>query len=165
VKVRRGGRDFVDYFGDAVFGGRARALLAARHGRDDLLRRIEPDLRVRRRAPRGRRSKTGVVGVSLEPHVVDGRVYHRYLAHWQDAEKGPQRRRFLVEHYGDEEARARAIAAREAGVARSRAYLLGLQLEEAERRLKTLGPKPTPVKDPRSRGGISMARRRPRRAK
>jgi len=41
-----------------------------------------------------------VVGVGLEPHAVDGRVYERYVARWQDPEKGLQRRRFLVEHYG-----------------------------------------------------------------
>lgn len=163
VKVRRGGRDFMDYFGDAVWGGRARALLAAQHFRDRLLQRIHPDTRERRHIPKGRRSKTGVVGISVEPHKVDGRIYERYIASWQDPEKGLQRRRFLVEHYGEERARALAIDAREAGVAHRRAYLLARQREEATRRLQKAAPMPRPVKDPRSRKGISMARRRPRR--
>jgi hypothetical protein len=153
----------MDYFGDAVWGGRGPALLAAQHARDELLRRIDPDQRVRRRMPRGSRNKTGVVGVSRETHVVDGRIYHRYVAQWQDPEKVPQRRRFLVEHHGEEEARAMAIEAREAGVARSHAYLLARQREEAKRRLEKAAPMPRRVKDPRSRAGISMARRRPRR--
>jgi hypothetical protein len=110
----------MDYFGDAVWGGRARALLAAQHARDELLRRIDPDQRVRCRTPRGSRSRTGAVGVSLEVHVVDGRIYHRYVAHWQDPEKGSQRRRFLVERHGEEQALALAIGAREAGGARPR---------------------------------------------
>jgi hypothetical protein len=165
VRVRRGGHDFPDYFGDGVWGGRARALLAAQHFRDRLLLRIDPDSRVRRQIPKGRRSKTGVVGVSLEPHVVDGRVYHRYVAHWQDPEKGPRKRRFLIEHHGEERALALAIEAREAGVARSHGYLLARQREEATRRLQKAVPMPRPVKDPRSRKGISMARRQARHAK
>ncbi len=163
--VRRAGRDFTDYFGDAVWGGRARALLAAQHFRDRLLQRIDPDTRVRRRPAKGRRSRNGVEGVSREPHWVDGRLYHRYVATWQDPVKGHQRRRFLVEHYGEEEARALAIDAREAGVARSRADWLARQREEAKRRLQKAAPLPRQVKDPRSRKGISMARRRSRRAR
>ena len=143
-----------------MWGGRALALLAAQHARDELLRRIDPDQRVRRRLPKGCRSKTGVVGVTFEVHVVDGRVYHRYVACWQDPRKGLQRRRFLVEHHGEEQARALAIDAREVGVARSRAYLLARQREEAKGRLEESAPMPRPVKDPRSRLGISMARRR-----
>ena len=166
LRVTRGGHDFADYFGDAVYGGRDRALLAAQRARDELLRRIDPDQRVRRRQPKGSRSRTGVVGVSREPYVVDGRIYHRYVAHWQDLEAGrARRRRFLVERYGEEEAKALAIGEREKGVARARAYLLAHQREEAERRLRKTPPKPRQVKDPRSRKGISMARRRSRREK
>ncbi len=161
LKVRRGGHDVIDYFGDAVYGGRQRALLAAQIERDELLRRIEPDQRVRRRTPKGSRSKTGIVGVNREGYMDDSRRYHRYVAHWQDPEKGrTQRRRFLVERYGEEPAKALAIDAREAGVARGRAYLLARQREEAKRRLRKAAPMPRPVKDPRSRKGISMARRR-----
>ncbi len=163
VTVMRGGRTFSDYFGHAVWGGRARAFLAAQHFRDRLLKRIDPDSRVRRQAPKGRRSRTGVVGVSSERHLVDGRVYRRYVASWQDPEKGSQRRRFLVERYGEERALALAVEAREAGVARSKAYLKARQQEEAALRLQKAAPRPRPVKDPRSRKGISMARRRPRR--
>jgi hypothetical protein len=88
-----------------------------------------------------------------------------YIARWQDPEKGPQRRRFLVEHYGRERARDLAIRARQAGVAHSHAYLLARQREEATRRLQKAAPMPRPVRDPLSRKGISMERRRPRRVK
>lgn len=165
VKVMRRGQTHADYFGDAVWGGRERALLAAQHFRDQLLQRIDPDTRERRRIPKGRRNKTGVVGVSLEPHVVEGRVYERYVAYWQDSEKGPQRRRFLVEHYGKDRALALAIDTREAGVAHRHAYMLARQREEAKGRLRKAAPMPRPVKDPLSRKGISMARRQPRRVK
>jgi hypothetical protein len=79
--------------------------------------------------------------------------------------KGHQRRRFLVERYGEEEARDLAIDAREAGVARSRADCLTRQREEAKRRLQKAAPLPRQVKDPRSRKGISLARRRSRRVR
>lgn len=163
LRVTRSGRVFSDYFGNAVYGGSERALLAARHARDGLLRRIDADLRVRRQTPKGSRSKTGVVGVNREAYLVGGRRYHRYVSCWPDPAKGrPQRRRFLVEHHGEDRAKALAIEAREAGVARARACLLARQRAEAESRLRKAEPVPRPVKDPRSRKGISMARRRPR---
>lgn len=165
MTVKRRGHNFGDYFPDAVWGGRDRALLAAQHFRDQLLLRIGPDTRVRRRSPKGSRNRTGVVGVSREPHVVEGRVYHRYVAHWPDPEKGTKKRSFLVERYGEEEAFALAVEAREAGVAHVHAHQLAHQREEATRRLQDAPPMPRQVKNPLSRKGISMARRRPRRVR
>lgn len=165
MRVRRGGQVFADYFSDAVWGGRRRALLAAQHFRERLLQRVDPDTRVRRRLRKGARSKTGVVGVALERHVVEGRVYQRYVAHWQDPEQGARRRRFLVERYGREKALALAMEAREEGVSRGHAVQLAIQREEARRRLQDAAPMPHQVKDPLDRKGISMANRRPRRVK
>jgi len=165
VTVLRRGRRFVGHFADAVWGGHQRALLAAQRFRDQLLLRVGPDTRVRRRKPKGTRSRTGVVGVSLERNVVGGRVYESYAAYWPDPEKGSGRRRFLVQRYGREQALALAIEAREAGVAHNHAHRLVRQREEATRRLQNAPPMPRQVKDPLSRQGISMARRRPRRAK
>lgn len=163
VHVTRRGHTFSDYFGDAVWGGRERALLAAQHCRDRLLLRVAPDSRVRRQIPKGTRSVTGVVGVSLERQVVGARVYERYVAHWQDPDEGPQRRRFLIARHGKQQALALAMEAREAGVAHSHAQLVARQREEARRRLQKAPPRPQQVKEPLSRKGISMARRRPRR--
>jgi hypothetical protein len=164
LRVTRRGRIFSDYFGDAVYGSRAQALRAAQHCRDRLLlQRVPADTRVRRRSPRGRRSKTGVPGVTREKYRVGGRVYSREIAHWPDPDNGPQRRRFAVKLCGARQARAMAIEARRAGLAECGARLLARQREEARRRLQEAGPMPRRVKDPRSRRGISMARRRPRR--
>jgi hypothetical protein len=165
VQIWRRGRHFADYFSDAVWGGRAQALVAAQRFRDELLLRIEPDTRVRRRKPKGARTRTRVVGVTLEPHVVDGRVYERYVATWRDPERGTLRRRFLVQRYGKKEALALAIEARERGVSESRRRWRELQRTGARERLRQAPPMPLPVKDPRTRQGISMARRRPRRGR
>ena len=104
-----------------------------------------------------------MVGVNLEAHVVEGRMYERYVAHWQDPQKGFQRRRFLVERYGREQALALAMEARKAGVAHRHLYEMARQCDEARRRLRKAPPLPRQVKDPLSRKGISMARRRLRR--
>jgi hypothetical protein len=162
--IRRG-HTFPGYFPDAVWGGRALARVAAQRFRDQLLLRIGPDTRVRRRIPKGARSGTGIVGVSLERHVVDGRVYQRYVAKWRAPEKGFLKRSFLVQRYGREQARALAKDARVAGVAHHHAWQLARQREEAARRLQNAPAMPRRVKDPLSRKGISMARRRPRRVK
>ena len=162
VCVRRAGRRVADYFPDAVWGGKGLALVAARRFRDELLKRVEPDLRVRRRVPKGARNETGVVGVTMERYVVGGRVYRRYVAHWSDPETGPMRKRFSVGLYGEEEARALAEEARRKGVARSRAQLRERQVADADRRLEQAPPMPRVVRDPLSRKGIRMPRRRGR---
>src|SRR5687767_7498226 len=85
VRVIRRGQPFERNFPDAVWGGRDAALVAAQRYRDKLLlRRIGPDTRVRRKVPKGSRSGTGIVGVGFEEYVVEGRLYHRYVAHWRD---------------------------------------------------------------------------------
>jgi hypothetical protein len=163
VVVERGQESFNGHFSDAAWGGRAQALVAAQRFRDRLLQRIDGDARVRRQSPRGLRSKTGIVGVIRELHRVGGRVYERFVASWPDAETGRScRRRFSIQHYGEDVALALAVEARAKGVARRLAYLGRRQRGDAARRLAMAPPMPRQVKDPRSRRGISMARRRPR---
>jgi hypothetical protein len=164
VVVVRKGLHHIKYFSHAVWGGRDLALVAARRCRERLLKRIDPDTRVRRRHPRGRSHSTDVVGVSREEYVVEGLEYCRYVACWQNAEGRMRRRRFSVGRYGETGAKARAVRARQAGVARAHAVRMARQRQEAALRLKLAPPMPSQVKDPLSRKGISMARRRPRRA-
>jgi len=164
VIVMRQGRRFTDYFPDAVWGGRERALVAAQRFRDGLLMHVEPDTRVRRRSPKGTLDLTGVVGVSFEEYEVHGRFYERFVANWPDADDGTRRRRFSVRRYGEERALALAVAARKAGVALVRAEKLARQRAEAGHRLEEAPPLPAQVKDPLSRKGINLGRRRPRHA-
>jgi hypothetical protein len=149
-----------DYFGNAVYGGRSKALIAARRFRDRLLLRVDPDTRAQRRPPKGHR--TGVPGVTLERYMVEGRAYQRYVASWVDPEKGRQRRRLSVLRHGKERARALAMEAREKGAAHARGVLLARQREEARKRLAKSPPQPRRVKHPLSRKGIRMPPRRPR---
>jgi hypothetical protein len=161
VLVRRGQR-YSDYFPDAVWGGRNKALLATQRFRDEMLLRLGPDTRVRRTTARGVGSRTGVVGVCLEHHIVGGRRYERYVAGWVGEDGHVHRRRFFVKRYGRKQALALAIEAREAGVARTHAAQQARQREEAGRRLRAAPPLPRRVKDPLSRKIIDTARRRTR---
>jgi len=154
VTVARQGRRAADYFGNAVYGGRGKALIAARRFRDRLLLHFEPDTRVRRRPPKGH--STGVPGISLERYVVEGRVYERYVASWEDPEKGYRRRRFSLLRYGKQMAWALAMEARRLGLAYARAVLLEKQRKEARQRLASAPHQPRRVKDPLSRKGIKM---------
>lgn len=120
VHVERKGRNCTGWFADNVWGGREKALIAARRFLDELLMRVEGDTRERRRPPRGTRSKTVIVGVSVEDYVVGGRRYRRYIAGWKDAAGDWRRRRFSAGRYGRRQARTLAAEARRAGVARRR---------------------------------------------
>ncbi len=156
VIVTRRGMPYTRYFSDAVWGGKRLALVAAQRYRDRLLRRIEPDTRVRRKHPRGSRNETRHVGVSFEEYEVEGRWYERFIADWKDADGRQMRRRFSVNKYGLAEAEALAVEARNEGVAESRAVRRARQREEALARLKAAPPMPRKVKDPKSRKGMRM---------
>lgn len=159
VRVMRGRQNHCGHFADAVYGGERQAHIAARHFRDHLLRRIEPDARVRKKVPRGSRSETHQVGVNFEEYVVGGRSHERFIAHWKDADGRPKRRRFAVGRYGRVGALALAVEARNEGVAQSRAVRRAREREEALERIATAPPKPRPLKDPKSRKGMRMPSR------
>jgi hypothetical protein len=156
VRVLRGGKYHVGHFADATYGGKRKALIAARRFRDQLFKRIEPDTRVRRKVPKGSRSETDRVGVAFEEYIVHGRVYERFIAHWQDADGRHRRRSFGIGAYGRRGAFARAVEARNKGIAHARAMRRARQLAEANERLAAAPPQPRQVKDPRSRKGIRM---------
>ncbi len=161
VHITREGKLYTGHFPDAVWGGREKSYLAARRFRDGLLRRIEPDTRVRRRVPRGVRSETGVVGVILERYFVEGREYERFIANWRDADGRTKRRRFSVGRYGEQRAFELAVEARTRGVGESRAIQLARQREDARSRLLIAPAMPRKVKDPKSRKGMRMPPRNP----
>jgi AP2 domain len=162
VDIIRAGRHYDGHFADAVWGGRRQALIAAQRHRDELLLEIEPALRVRRREARGRPPhSTGIVGVTFERQVVRGRAYERYVATWPGKDGVNKRQSFNVLKYGKRLAKALAIEARENAIDELRKAELARQREAARMRLRSL-PTSVQLKDPRSRKGISMARRRPR---
>jgi hypothetical protein len=156
VHIERRGQKVTGWFADNVWGDRKKSQIAAQRFRDELLTRVEGDTRERRRPPKGTRSKTGIVGVTVEEYVVGGRRYRRFVAGWKDEAGVWNRRRFLVQRYGEPQAKALAVEVRKAGVARRQREVQARQREEAGARLRTAPPPPTRVKDPLSRKGIKM---------
>jgi len=123
VALRRRGRKRVRYFRDA--GDPARALRQALDYRDELERTSPP-----RKTNLGRRSpdnKTGVAGVRLavQRSAKTGITLRRYVAHWPDGEGGSVKRSFSCHKYGEAEALAQAVEARQAGLAKLRARRAG----------------------------------------
>jgi hypothetical protein len=155
----RGGRNHNGHFADAVYGGKRQSHIAAQRFRDLLLRRIEPDTRVRRKVPRGSRNETDKVGVAFEEYVVGGRLYERFVAQWQDADGRHRRRRFGVGPYGRRGAFALAVEGRKEGVAQSRAVQRARQREGALQRLAAAPSEPRQLKDPKSRKGTRIRHR------
>lgn len=119
VMLRRGGRRRERYFRDG--GDPARALRRALDYRDELERTSPP-----RKTNLGRpfaADGTGVAGVQLvvERSRKTGITLRRYVAHWPDGEGGSVKRSFSCHKYGEAEALAQAVEARQAGLAKLRA--------------------------------------------
>jgi hypothetical protein len=159
VQIIRRGQSHGGWFADSVYAGRQPALIAARRRRDELLRQLAGDTRTRRRHRAGRRSSLPV-GVSKERYRSGPRWYTRMVGHWTDVDGQPRKRGFSIRLYGRAGARQRALAASRQGREAAARELRRRQHAEAARRLREAPPAPPKVKDPRSRKGISMARRR-----
>lgn len=159
VAVIRRSEHFSDYFGDAVWGGRAKALVAAQHFRDRLLLRIEPDTRVR---PSEQDGRGGGQPRTSRRRWSRLRALRRLLAgSAAGAEEAPLPGRAVRQGAG---ARPRDRRARD-GCGAAPCPATRPPTRGSQTRLQKAPPMPRPVKDPRSRKGISMARRRPRHLK
>ncbi len=115
VRLQRRGVKYGKFFGDGVFGGVDRSLIAAKRWRDRLLERLEGEEMVRI-CTRSTRNRSGVVGVSKVSVVTNGTTYEFWQATWSP-EKGRRRCvKFSIRRYGDQEAFRLAVLAREEGV-------------------------------------------------
>ncbi|MCA9033798.1 MAG: AP2 domain-containing protein [Planctomycetaceae bacterium] len=120
VRVMRRGKAFHKFFNDRKFGGKRKALAAAREYRDELVARLPVQSRKALAKVKSSRNTSGIVGVRLSEEV-DRRgpnelVYHYWVAQWSPRPGVRRTRRFSVEKYGDEEAFRLAMKARRAGM-------------------------------------------------
>ncbi|QDT02857.1 AP2 domain protein [Rubripirellula lacrimiformis] len=121
VRVTRKGKMHSDYFSDVDYGGKRKALLAAREFRDQLESKLK-GYTSKQIAKKERANNTsGVVGVryveELDPRWESQPVYGYWVAQWSPSKGVRKTARFSVEKYGDDEALRLAIKARNKGVA------------------------------------------------
>lgn len=117
VTVQRHNDIAVKTFSDAIYGGKRKALKAAEAYRDELLRRYSPYAHAIWVRTRIRRNNTsGIPGVAryeerANPQTSYIRVF--WLASWVNEQGDSRKRRFLVSHYGERQAKRLAVAERE----------------------------------------------------
>jgi hypothetical protein len=116
VTIQRQGKVHVGHFSDGVFGGKRKALAAAKEYRDGLLAKFPPLTRKEYCSILRRNNRSGLAGVSYHAEVIEterGPVERRFwiarlpLEPWRT-----KLVKFSVAKYGAEEAFRRAVKAR-----------------------------------------------------
>jgi len=116
VTLQRQGRIHVGHFSDGVYGGKQKALAAAKRYRDELLEKHPPLTRREYCSILRRNNRSGLAGVSFHAEVIEtahGAVERRFWIARLPVE--PWRTKlvkFSVAKYGAEEAFRRAVRAR-----------------------------------------------------
>ena len=137
VKLRRRGRAHRKFFSDARFGGKRKALRAAREHRDELVARLPTETTADRRDRMTDRNTSGVVGVRRVERQRHGRLYESWVAQWTDDDGLRRTLSFSVDVYGEDEARDLALFARDTLIS-DRDALIAEQARENKRRKRFL---------------------------
>lgn len=122
VRVMRRGTQVCKHFSDRQWGGKRKALAAAREYRDNLVTVLAGREISRKERARAQRSsnQSGIVGVRYT-ELRDSRGENEYVYAFWEAQWSPRpgvrkTRRFSINKYGDEKAKRMAIQARKKGV-------------------------------------------------
>lgn len=122
VRLCRRGKYFSKLFSDAVFGGKRKALQAAREYRDSMIEELAPRELSRKQLARRKnvRNTSGVTGVRFvqeeDPRAAKGVVYEYWEAQWSPEPGIRSKKRFSVRKFGYEKALKLAKSARAKGV-------------------------------------------------
>ena len=114
VRISRNGKKHNRFFSDKEFGGKRKALTAAREHYDELVNKL-PAAKTSK-GIMSVRNKSGQVGVHLavNPSTCWEDVeYSSYVASWKSSDGRRKKISFSVEKYGKKKARAFAVIARE----------------------------------------------------
>lgn len=123
VRIQRRGRKTAKYFGDNLFGGQRKSLLAAKEFRDSLEQAWQKyTVKELARKP-SIRNRSGVVGVRRHKQI-DSRGdyefhYWYWVAQWTDGHGRRRTRSFSVSVFGEDEAFRLAKEARRNGVSQA----------------------------------------------
>ena len=120
VRFMRRGYVTEKFFSDSIFGGKRKALAAARKLRDKLEKESSHYSRKEVARIKSVRNTSGVVGVRLAEEVKldlpSKPVYRYWVAQWSPEPGVRRTRRFSINKYGDKAAYKKAVAARKKGV-------------------------------------------------
>ncbi|QQD19125.1 hypothetical protein I6N98_04525 [Spongiibacter nanhainus] len=123
VSLRRQNKQIVKNFPDKTWGGKRKALNAAKAYRDDIVSTYPPTTRKQFCTARRRHNKSGITGVyryAKRYKLKDGCVKELWYweAHWPTGKNSFEKATFAIKHYGERRAKQLAVAARKAGVAK-----------------------------------------------
>ena len=122
VRVMRRGKLHCKLFSASLFGGKRKALTAAREYRDELVEKLASKAYTRKQLAKRvtSRNTSGIVGVRFvqesDSRSADGVVYEYWEAQWSPSPGVRSKKRFSVKVHGPRNAKKLAIKAREAGV-------------------------------------------------
>lgn len=120
VRITRRGKLHAQLFADRDYGGKRKALAAAKAHRDHLEQKLRGYSR-RKLAEKPRVNNTsGIAGVryveETDPRWKSKPTYRYWIAQWSPQGGGRRTAKFSVEKYGDEEAYRLAVKARRKGL-------------------------------------------------
>lgn len=122
VTVQRRGRVYHRHFTDFVYGGKRKALEAAKVYRDTLIAKLKPLTRSEYCRIKKKNNRSGISGVTRidakESHR--GKIRHRryWLAQWPIAGGKARMKKFSIQRYGERGARQRALRVRQQALKR-----------------------------------------------
>jgi hypothetical protein len=122
VTVQRRGRIYHRHFTDSLYGGKRKALDAAKLYRDGLIASLAPFTRPELCVIKKRSNRSGVSGVTRIDSVetIRGRIYRRryWLAQWPIGGGRAKMKKFSIQRYGERGAFQRAVRARQQALQR-----------------------------------------------
>jgi len=117
VNVTRRGKYMYKSFADSKYGGKTKALKAAKTWHDEIVESTsDVDYVLWRRKKRSRPNSSGIVGVGRYTVRYETSRHPLWEAYWQDADGKRHSRRFFISVHGDKGAKALACAARRHGM-------------------------------------------------
>lgn len=122
VTVQRRGRIYHRHFTDSVYGGKRKALEAAKAYRDTLIATLKPLTRSEYCRIKKKNNRSGISGVTKidAKQTSRGKTYRRqyWLAQWPIGNGKAQQKKFSIKIYGERGAFQRALRARQAALTR-----------------------------------------------
>jgi len=122
VSLRRRGKALVKNFADKTYGGKLKALAAAKVHRDEIINKYPPITRKEFSSILRKNNNSGISGVykyAKKYFLSDGteKAIWYWEAHWPTAQGQSESSAFSIKEYGENVARKMAVRARAKGIA------------------------------------------------